>query len=618
MENERINLLDAVRRETETVGSRFRCTIQGRDALLEFLDVNGWFGIEHGGTGGDAWIASLEPMKQPLDLWLRAYKRSREEKINLMLDAYRPALPRTCRLFEEFVESNGCKGKDTTWKLLDFLLAKLDKEIDTYDAAGIRELTEAANQEFSRTGMRQMADFLCAANGELWSYRFQTRQLVKPENGAYTQEQFSVMAYTVFNEEAWNAHGLIQKASEKRKYAELWLFTALHFVGALRKPDIAGLPVPSLPYPPQELRRRIAQGLFTRREARAVSEELLFRMDMTSRKPRKTARGSDLKLNIPENILEPFGIILALSLSWRENGDPFVRTKMALSDIHEFFGEEFARAAGNKRFLSLRASKAYLQGIETAADQNGGASTKGYMLAALARSHKGGIGRLPEMTDVYLRDANFSGYTPEFILREMFERGIFGFIPALLLEKYKGEAFRKLGVSGQTRLIKAVGLDALQLESVTAALTRSFQRSVEIVQSLLQQQRGDRSALAAVLQNIASGAAPSRQSELLCLRSAAGFSCCAPDRSGCLGCCYEIYTKSAMHLFMKEYVRMNREKAQAGPFLRMRLENILEKGILPAVAEMLDSIPALYPDADMELLYSMVERGIQNADGTGN
>ena len=222
------------------------------------------------------------------------------------------------------------------------------------------------------------------------------------------------------------------------------------------------------------------------------------------------------------------------------------------------------------------------------------------------------------MTDVYLRDANFSGYTPEFILREMFERGIFGFIPALLLEKYKGEAFRKLGVSGQTRLIKAVGLDALQLESVTAALTRSFQRSVEIVQSLLQQQRGDRSALAAVLQNIASGAAPSRQSELLCLRSAAGFSCCAPDRSGCLGCCYEIYTKSAMHLFMKEYVRMNREKAQAGPFLRMRLENILEKGILPAVAEMLDSIPALYPDADMELLYSMVERGIQNADGTGN
>ena len=62
---------------------------------------------------------------------------------------------------------------------------------------------------------------------------------------------------------------------------------------------------------------------------------------------------------------------------------------------------------------------------------------KGYMLAALARSHKGGIGSLPEITDIYLKDASFSGYRPEFILREMFERGIFGFIPAIMLERYR-------------------------------------------------------------------------------------------------------------------------------------------------------------------------------------
>lgn len=61
------------------------------------------------------------------------------------------------------------------------------------------------------------------------------------------------------------------------------------------------------------------------------------------------------------------------------------------------------------------------------------------MMAALARSHKGGIGTLPEITDVYLKDANFTGYSPEFILREMFERGIFGFIPAILLEMYQGK-----------------------------------------------------------------------------------------------------------------------------------------------------------------------------------
>lgn len=45
--------------------------------------------------------------------------------------------------------------------------------------------------------------------------------------------------------------------------------------------------------------------------------------------------------------------------------------------------------------------------------------TKGYMLAALARSHKGSYGSYAEMTATYLRDAKFSGLTPEFVMSEL-------------------------------------------------------------------------------------------------------------------------------------------------------------------------------------------------------
>ena len=615
MESERINLLAAVSREAEFADSRFRDNIQGRNALWNFLEVNSWFGVEHGGVGRDIWIASLEPVRPSLNLWLRACGRSRGEKIDLMLEAYRSALPRTCRMFEKFADETGCKSGEDAWKILDFLLSSLDREIDGLDDLEIRELVSAANRELPRTAMRLMADFLRAATGELWTYRFQTRRLVKPENGACRLEEFSVMAYMVFNEEARKARNLIQKASEKRKYAELWLFIALHFVCAIRKTDLARLPVPSLPRPPEELRRAVVLGLFTRQEARMLSEELLFRLDMKPMKPGKTASyggAPALKLFIPESLPEPFGIIMALALSWREDGDPFVRIKPKPSDIREFFGQEFIKAAGGRSFLSGRANRAYLQGIEMTAD--GGAGAKGYMLAALARSHKGGIGKLPEITDVYLRDANFSGYSPEFILREMFERGVFGFIPALLLEHCAGKAFREPGVKKQTQLIKMIGLDALQLESVTSCVMKSFRQASEIVEGLLAGQRGDSSSLGAILQKTASGAAPSRQRELLCLRSAAGYPCCAPERSGCMGCRYEIYTKSAMRFFMKEYVRMNTEKADAGVFERERLENILQKGILPAIAEMLESIAMLYPDAEMDPLYGIMERGIQDAD----
>ena len=618
MKAESVNLLEAVCQEAESLGSLFRDNIPGRDALWAFLDANGWFGMERDGSGREARVVSLEPMRAALDLWLRAYGRSREEKIALMLEAYAPKFPRTCRMFREFVSATDSENQDSAWKLLDFLLSSLEREIDEYDAGAIRDLVTEANRALSLTAMRLLTDFLRFSVNEIWIYQFRSRQLVKTENGAYTLEDFSVMAYVIFNEESWKARDLIRKASEKRKYAELWLFAALHFVCAVRKTDIVRLPVPDLPYPSIELRGRILRGLFTRQEARAVSEEILFRLDMKPLNPNKTKRyrAPSLKLFIPESLLEPLGVILALSLSWREPDDPFVSVKAELSDMYDFFGEEFVKAAGGKRFRSRRANKAYLQGIELTADEGNGA--KGYMLAALARSHKGGIAKLAQTTDIYLRDANFSGCSPEFILREMFERGVFGFIPALLLENYAGKAFRRLGVSAQTELIRLIGLDALQIESVTDAVMKSFRQSSEIVKSLLREQCGDKSSLAAVLQKIASGAAPSRQSELLCLRVAAGCPCCEPDRSGCLGCRYEIYTKSAMRLFMKEYVRLNREKADADAFQRERLENILEKGVLPAVGEMLASVPMLYPGAELEPLYDIMERGIRDADDTAN
>ena len=621
MESESIYLLDSVMHEAQAVGSLFRNTLHGRDALWEFLDMNDWFGVSHSGIGNEMRVSSLEPMKNALDLWLRAYGRSQEEKVDLLLETYASVFPQTCRMFRKFVQQTDCKGQDSTWKVLDFVLATLDRDISAYDESGIRAFIMQANQELSISAMKQLVSFLNMARKEHWGYQFQSRQIVKPENGAYSLDQFSIMAYMVFNENAWREHGLVEKAAGKRKYAELWLFTALHFVCAARKTDLVRLPVPSLPYASLELRERIVQEQLTRTEARAIAEELVFRLEMKPLKPNKTSHSGNvpnIKLFIPESILEPFGLILALALSWRDPEDPFVSTNAEHPDIQAFFGEEFAAAAGKKRFLSRRANKAYLQGIELTADNGDGSKAKGYMLAALARSHKGGICKPSEITDVYLKDANFSGYTPEFILREMFERGIFGFIPALLLESYAGEAYRRLDIASQTKLIQALGLDAMQLENITTSVTKSFRKAEDIVRSLLMKQDEHPRPLEDILQNIAAGAAPSKQSELLCLRIAAGYPCCAMERTGCIGCGYEIYTKSAMHLLMKEYVRMNQNMDGASEFQRRRMARLLEDGILPAITEIVTSIPMLYPNAEMEPLYQIMERGLGDADHSSN
>jgi len=236
------------------------------------------------------------------------------------------------------------------------------------------------------------------------------------------------------------------------------------------------------------------------------------------------------------------------------------------------------------------------------------------MLAALARSHKGGIGSLPEITDIYLKDANFTGYKPEFIIREMFERGIFSFIPAILLEMYGGESYKKLPVSAQTELICGLGLDALQVENIAESLWRSFSAARHTVMSLLSglpDTASIRVNTFRILQNIASGAAPSRQPEYLCLMTAAARACPKASRDSCLGCGYEIYTKSAMHLLMNEYVRLSTQKGADA----LRGKRIIETAVMPAVEEMLSAMQSLYPGGDSSaILDVIVERGLIYVD----
>jgi hypothetical protein len=135
-------------------------------------------------------------------------------------------------------------------------------------------------------------------------------------------------------------------------------------------------------------------------------------------------------------------------------------------------------------------------------------------------------------------------------------------------------------------------------------------RSREVIRSIFSGIGDIPSNTFSVLQNIASGNAPSRQDEWLCLMTAAGSACPCPERACCLGCGYEVYTKSAMHTLMKEYVRLNRLRKGASGVELLRYTKILETAILPAVMEILASAQILYPGTDNSELLDIMERGV--------
>ena len=359
---------------------------------------------------------------------------------------------------------------------------------------------------------------------------------------------------------------------------------------------------------------------FSKQEARKISEDMCFRIKLKGMKPSKTASYSnvtELKLFVPESLLEPLGVIIAIVLahhSDKEYGknifDLDKRFFWRISQIRNFFGEDFVKCLGGRRFSSLRTNRAYLQGIDSVTNDDEFGKPKGYMVAALARSHKSGIGELSKTTEIYLRDANFTGYSPEFVMREMFERGVFSFIPAVLLEIFTGESFLKLPVISQTKLIGKMGISPYQIEEVIGAVDRVLQRSKKIVNEICK----DRKSAFNILQNIVSGNAPGYSDGYFCLRNAANLPCVDSGRNSCLGCGYEIYTKATMHLLINEYIRLiNIKKTSSLSTEVIRSAAMLEKIIIPAVGEMLTVFETFYTNSDMNDLIETIERRLESA-----
>jgi hypothetical protein len=467
-----------------------------------------------------------------------------------------------------------------------------------------------------------LADFLRTAvhNGKplsQWVYSFDSRDSPELNRDAYPLEGFSVMAYCIFNESMWERQGMVEKAVQNKAYADLWLFSALHFICALRSGDLERLPAPVLPYDGGIVLQKIRDGTFEKREAVALVEELTIRLKLKPMKPSKTAAHKNvptLKLFVPESLRTPLGLILAVSLAHHPEitpGNGFVTPCANLFNVRDFFGEAFVAALGHRRFSSRRCNKSYLQGIEAASSNDSPGKPKGYMLAALARSHKSGIGTLAKTTEIYLKDARFSGYSPEFIIREMFERGIFSFIPAILLEMYAGSEYKALPVKTQTMLIGELCLAAHQIEWMAAAVDSALAKSRKAVNDVLCDPSNIYDRVAEMLQNIASGNAPSRTQECLCLMTAVGRTCPYPDRAGCIGCGYEILTKSALRLLTREFDRLCGLRESAPKSEAWRYSALLNQVTFPAIMEIISCAKALAPDLDVSMLLDIVEGGVQ-------
>ena len=457
--------------------------------------------------------------------------------------------------------------------LNSFFLKFLRKDVCLYNDADINELLTIAFKELPKQYGDIITFFLSWAKEHykmkyINDYSMTKRRDTSPQTEAYDTYEYLQLLYCLFNEDYIMDNDMYKRAARSKNYVDTWLFLSLHFICALRNTDIVRIMHPRLTMDPEEVFYRIQENTFQEEDARLTLYSITWRLAVLPLTPNKTQKHSNIssiKLCFPESIEVHMGTLFAIAEAHRKkenipDDEPLIRVISDYDRITRYMGDEIGSLFLESNFRTRSANKSYLQSIYMLTDDilenNDEFNVKGYIFAALARSHKGSYGEFATTTAVYLKDAKMSGLTPEFVARELFERGVLSFIPSMLLKMITNGDYTKLPVHKQTELIQQLNLSPREIEDVISFSERVKKHSQQIVKELITETEDNHKSILLVLHRIGNGNAVSKQNECLCLKSAMKQLCPYHERKCCVGCEYEISTKSTVFYMVSEYNRL--------------------------------------------------------------
>lgn len=602
--------------------------------FLLFMENNQWFSIKPQVIELDDSVElfvtqhELKLFHEKFIFYLTNKDLGTDEKIDLLLIELNKLFPETSKKYKNYCISNSVDEIDMYYTL-DFLTWYLKKDLVLYTNSEMDTMVEMICEDLSLKSGKVLIQFFKwlrknAKTKYTKDFLLNSRQDDKTKQ-AYDCDLYLNLIYYLFNTEHIKDKNLYYQASQNKNTADTWLYLSLHCICSLRDSDLFRLPHPRLNEPPQDILHKISKGIFTDLEAKLIINNVLWQLKHLPLVPSKTSRYSNvsnIKLFIPESTQVHFGTLFALAeCHYQLSGSsdkPLIRAVRDYQSISRYLGDELGELFLESDFSCRSADKTYMQIIELFADtsssENNTSNAKGYMLAALARSHKGSFGSFAKTTVEYLKDANFSGYSAEFIAKELFERGVCSFIPSMLLKIVTDNKYQKLSISTQTLLIQELGLTPLSVDNLITQVDGSIDIAKGIVNDILSIASEDRmDTITNILQNIASGAAVSKQDECMCLLRAMHHKCVYIERDHCIGCKYEISTKATLNLLVNEFNRLLELRDKTDKLhLKAKYTYLLKDTIAPTIEEIIVCVKENYGESalkELELIIKESQHG---------
>lgn len=584
-------------------------TIKHREKVSGFLLDNEWFGVSINLDDYTISEKDAEVLKNHIKDYLTT-----PPGIKSMEGIFSKKFPSTSELFVQFAEEEKL-SETNRFYLLDFLAYYLTKDLFLYGDAEVETLVEVATEVLTKSQGNILIQFIkWLLNKGVTRYRVSfemtKRYTIESANGAYELDEYLELMYYLFNENYIIKNDMLCKAANSKNYADTWLYLGLHFICALRSTDLERLGHPKLTREPLEVLEAVVDGSWSSSEARRTLLSITTRLTYLNLTPNKTKNASNvaqLKFHVPESCQVLIGTLLAIceahfQLQIPFNAEnPLIRQIKTYEKITSYMGEEIGNLFLERNFSSRSANKSYLQSVAMLADdvleEKSELNIKGYFLAALARSHKGDFNEFAQTTTTYLKDAQLGQLKPEMVAKELFERGVLSMIPSMLLTIVTRGKYKKLSPSQQTQMIKSLDLTPIEIEKTLELSIRADSRSQQALKTLVEN-NVDPEQLLTICHRIGNGEAFSKQGESMCLLSALGKLCPYDDRQHCVGCQYELQTKSTLLLLIGEFNRLNKQYQKLKNELeRGKVRAILEKQIKPCLTEMLQALSEQYGEA---------------------
>ena len=584
-------------------------TIKHREKVSGFLLDNEWFGVSINLDDYTISEKDAEVLKNHIKDYLTT-----PPGIKSMEGIFSKKFPSTSELFVQFAEEEKL-SETNRFYLLDFLAYYLTKDLFLYGDAEVETLVEVATEVLTKSQGNILIQFIkWLLNRGVTRYRVSfemtKRYTIESANGAYELDEYLELMYYLFNENYIIKNDMLCKAANSKNYADTWLYLGLHFICALRSTDLERLGHPKLTREPLEVLEAVVDGTWSSSEARRTLLSITTRLTYLNLTPNKTKNASNvaqLKFHVPESCQVLIGTLLAIceahfQLQIPFNAEnPLIRQIKTYEKITSYMGEEIGNLFLERNFSSRSANKSYLQSVAMLADdvleEKSELNIKGYFLAALARSHKGDFNEFAQTTTTYLKDAQLGQLKPEMVAKELFERGVLSMIPSMLLTIVTRGKYKKLSPSQQTQMIKSLDLTPIEIEKTLELSIRADSRSQQALKTLVEN-NVDPEQLLTICHRIGNGEAFSKQGESMCLLSALGKLCPYDDRQHCVGCKYELQTKSTLLLLIGEFNRLNKQYQKLKNELeRGKVRAILEKQIKPCLTEMLQALSEQYGEA---------------------